>query len=218
MNQNTKTNKKPKFSFNCTKCGNCCSDRGPIPIVMDDLLIWAKSEIVSSVIPHLKFIRTDYGTLDLVLARKDGTNLDFLSNDKKKTQEDIDPSCPFYNKESKNCLIYKNRPLSCQTYPLEYDGSKYMVVDTENCPGIGKGSNTKEELKIMRNLAKKMNEKLKEMRITMPVLSQAMQPFVLQEIFKMQQDYMKEIENMNPEERKKFEQQMGDQMKNFKKG
>ena len=213
MSENTET--KPKFSFNCIKCGNCCSDRGPIPIVTADLLTWAKNEVISTIIPYLNFIRTEFGTIDLVLSRKKANPYDFLGSKPEKKESQVeDKSCPFFNKEKKDCLIYLNRPLSCQTYPLEYDGSKFLVVDADNCLGIGEGTNTKEELKKMRNLAKNMYKELAQMRITMPILSQALQPFVLQEILKTQQQYMDELEKMSPEEREKIEEQMKSQMKN----
>ena len=67
--------------------------------------------------------------------------------------------------------------------------------------------------KELRENAKKMNRELSKMRISMPILAQAMQPFVLQEILKMQDQYMKELEKMSPEDRKKFEEQMKQQMK-----
>jgi Fe-S-cluster containining protein len=215
---NDNTESKQKFSFNCTQCGNCCSDRGPIPIVLIDILNWAKNEIISTTIPYLKFIRTEFGTIDLVLDRKKTNPYDFLEPKSEKTEpQDEDRSCPFFNNEKKDCLIYSNRPLSCQTYPLEFDGSKFMVVDAENCLGIGEGTSTKEELKEMRNLAKGMHNELTKMRITMPILSQTLQPFVLQEILKSQQQYMNELEKMSPEEREKFEEQMKSQMDNTKK-
>lgn len=208
------TQKKPKFSFNCTKCGHCCEERGPIPLVLDDLLRWAKNDVVASMMPYLKFIKTDLGTIDLVLDQKNdnpyGLKLD--PTVKKENTDSKTLTCPFYNKESKLCVIYENRPLSCRTYPLEYDGSQFLVIDSENCPGIGNGSNTKEELKNLRLNAKKMYKKLQQMRISMPILSQAMQPFILQELMKMQEEAMKELEKMSPEQRKAFEEQFKTQM------
>ena len=40
-------------------------------------------------------------------------------NEDEDEEEEPNTSCPMYNKETKECLIYDNRPLSCQTYPLE---------------------------------------------------------------------------------------------------
>ncbi|MHA1647123.1 MAG: YkgJ family cysteine cluster protein [Promethearchaeota archaeon] len=211
---------KKKFAFNCTQCGKCCSERGPIPLTMDDLVMWAQNKVVANMVPYIKFIRTPQGSVDLVLARQDADPYAFLKdlekdeNKEEKKDEKEEPkdlSCPFYNKETKKCLVYENRPLSCRTYPLEFDGKNYLVVDPD-CPGVGNGENTKEQRKALRDLAKEMNTKLSEMRIAMPVLTQAMQPFVLQEIMNAQKQYMQAMEKMDPEQRKKVEEQMKSQM------
>ncbi|WP_457556592.1 YkgJ family cysteine cluster protein [Candidatus Harpocratesius sp.] len=202
--------RKQKFVFNCTRCGTCCAKRGPIPLVMSDLIMWAKNNVVANMMPYLKFLKTPQGTVDLVLARKDQDPYAFLQQDKKdkKKKKEEDLSCPLFNKEKKECLIYSNRPLSCRTYPLEYDGSKFMVVNADECPGIGNGEMTKEAKLEMRDLAKRMNKELTEMRIAMPILSQAFQPFILQELMEAQQKFMEELEKMPPEERERIEKEM----------
>lgn len=69
-----------------------------------------------------------------------------------------------------------------------------MVVNADECPGIGNGEMTKEAKLEMRDLAKRMNKELTEMRIAMPILSQAFQPFILQELMEAQQKFMEELE------------------------
>ena len=208
---------KKKYIFNCTKCGKCCLNRGPIPLVMDDLIMWAKNNVVANMMPYLQFIKTPYGTIDLVMGRQNKNPYEFLQKDEKEDKKEEEPkdiSCPMYNKDTKECLIYDNRPLSCRTYPLEFDGKKFMVVDSEECEGIGNGETSNEERKEMRDLAKSMNLKLTEMRIAMPILAQAFQPFVLNEIMEAQKRYMEAMEKMSPEEREKVEKQMKEQMEN----
>ncbi len=202
--------KKQKFVFNCTKSGVCCVKRGPIPLVMNDLVMWAKNNVVANMMPYIKFIKTPQGALDLVLTRKDQDPYAFLKQSEEKSEDEkpIDLSCPLFNKETKECTVYDNRPLSCRTYPLEYDGEKYMVVNSDECEGIGNGEMTKEARMEMRELAKEMNHALTEMRICMPVLSQAFQPFVLQELMQAQQKFMEDLEKMPPEERERIEKQM----------
>ena len=211
---------KKKYIFNCTRCGNCCLNRGPVPLVMDDLIMWAKNNVVANMMPYLQLIKTPYGTIDLVMSRTNKNPYDFLqkkeNEDEKEESKDL--SCPMYNKETKDCLIYDNRPLSCKTYPLEFDGQKYMVVDTEDCEGIGNGETSNEERKEMRELAKSMNIKLTEMRISMPILAQAFQPFVLNEIMDAQRKYMEAMEKMPPEEREKVEKQMKERMEQDQSG
>ncbi len=185
-----------KFNFSCQKCGNCCLERGPIPLVLDDLVMWAKNNVVANIMPYLKFIETPQGTIDLVLARQ---NIGPSEEEKEK-----DLSCPFFNKEKKECTIYSNRPLSCRTYPLEFTGENFQIVDAED-PGLEcEEKMSKEALSRMKKLAKKMNRELIKMRISMPVISQAMQPFIIQRLIETQQKMM---EQMSPEEKKKFEEQ-----------
>jgi len=199
------TDEKAKFNFKCTKCGNCCSQRGPIPLVLDDLTLWAKNKVVANFMPYLKFIRTPFGTLDLVLARDDKNPFEESKKEDKKSEEKVDLSCPLFNKEKKECLVYDNRPLSCRTYPLEFDGKSFSIVDDE-CKGVGQGETTVDERKFMRSQAETMNKQLTQMRIAMPVLAQAMQTFTMMELIKQQQEYMSK---MTPEERAKMDEDMG---------
>ncbi|TFH28330.1 MAG: hypothetical protein E4G98_05425, partial [Promethearchaeota archaeon] len=59
--------KKQKFVFNCTRTGACCVKRGPIPLVMNDLVMWAKNNVVANMMPYITFFKTPQGALDLVL-------------------------------------------------------------------------------------------------------------------------------------------------------
>jgi Fe-S-cluster containining protein len=197
---------KKKFVFNCTKCGACCAERGPIPLVFEDLENWAMNKVVGNMIPYLKFIKTPYGTLDLVFTHQDSNPLAALTGEEKK-KENTDPSCPMYNKEKKECQIYNYRPLSCQTYPLEFDGKSFSVVN-DDCPGVGNGEMAKEDRLKMRETAERMNKQLRQMRIVMPIISQAMQTFVLGEIIEQQQKFAK----MSPEEQEKMQKEFEAEM------
>jgi len=219
--EKSEAEEKKKYIFNCTKCGNCCANRGPIPLVMDDLIMWAKNKVVANMMPYLQFIKTSNGSIDLVMSRTNKNPYDFLQKKENEDEEDEEPkdlSCPMYNKETKLCMMYDNRPLSCRTYPLEFDGQKFWQVDVEDCEGIGNGQTTNEERKEMRDTAKSMNMKLMEMRSAMPVLAQAFQPFVLNEIMESQRRYMEAMEKMSPEEREKVEQQMKERMEQDQSG
>lgn len=204
------SSEKKKFVFNCTKCGKCCLERGPVPLVFEDLETWAKNGVVNNMLPYLKFLKTPYGTLDLVLSHQEKNPLAFIEN-QEKPKKDEDPSCPLFNKDKKECTIWKYRPLSCQTYPLEFDGQKFSIVDSE-CEGIDKGEMTKEERINMRETAKRMNQQLRQMRIVMPIISQAMQTFVLGEIIEQQ----KKFAQMSPEEQAKMQAEMEEEMKKSK--
>ena len=86
--------------------------------------------------------------------------------------ETSDPSCPIYNKETKLCTSYDYRPMSCRTYPLEFDGAHFAVVDDE-CEGLDNGEMSADDRKNMKDLATRMNVQLTQMRIMMPVIAQS---------------------------------------------
>ncbi len=121
--------------------------------------MWAKGKVIADMMPYLKFIRTQQGTLDLVFMR------DAFGKD-----ETSDRSCPIYNKETKLCTSYDYRPMSCRTYPLEFDGAHFAVVDDE-CEGLDNGEMSADDRKNMKDLATRMNVQLTQMRIMMPVIA-----------------------------------------------
>lgn len=61
-----------------------------------------------------------------------------------------DDACPFLKKN--DCTIYDSRPVSCQAFPLSFNGKNFTQV-TEDCPGVGKGKMTKESLEEIRSAA-----------------------------------------------------------------
>ncbi len=149
-------------------------------------------------------------------AEKDGKVDLELADDE--PEEEIEPDideirCPLFNLEKRECLVYEYRPLSCRTYPLEYDGEGFNVVDEDNCEGIGQGPMTKEELKEMRDNAKLAFEQMATMQVSIPVLfnvirqdpmlKQQMQSEFYMEIMQQQQ---KAMESMDPEDKKKLDE------------
>ena len=146
---------KTKFTFKCTRCDECCLARGPIPITFWDLELWAKNGVVANFMPYLDIYQKPDGGVDLVLKPLPPTPKEGEEETQKgpfgtvPIEELLDVKCPLYNKDDKKCLIYDNRPLSCRTYPLEFDGKNFIVVDAD-CPGIGESGMSKEELVKMR--------------------------------------------------------------------
>jgi Fe-S-cluster containining protein len=185
---------KAKFTFKCTRCDKCCLARGPIPITLWDLELWAKNGVVANFLPYLDVYSKPDGGLDLILKplpppKKEDEKAQKQPFPETPIDELLEQKCPLYNKDQKKCLIYDNRPLSCRTYPLEYDGKHFTVVDVE-CPGIGQEGMTKEELKEMREIAKLMNYELTRMRIALPVLNQIISTNFMRELFKQQMEAM----------------------------
>ncbi len=200
---------KTKFTFKCTRCDKCCLSRGPIPITAWDLQLWAHNKVVANFLPYLDIQEIPSGGIDLILKpllpSKSGDEKDATSPFQQVPIEKlIGAKCPMYNDEQKKCLIYENRPLSCRTYPLEFDGNSFTIVDDE-CPGIGEEGMTKEDLKEMREIAKTMFLELARMRISLPILYQILSKSFMMDLMKQQMDVMN---NMSEEDRAKLDEIM----------
>ena len=210
-NTDTKTESeetKAKFTFKCTRSDKCCLARGPIPITFWDLEYWARNGVVANFLPYLGIYSKPDGGIDLVLKPlppppKEGEEENPRDPFGTVPIEDLlEEKCPLYNKEKKECLVYDNRPLSCRTYPLEFDGKNFTVVDVE-CPGIGEKGMTKEDLTEMRDTAKQMFNELTRMRIALPVLSQLISQKVMMDLMRQN---MEAMSKMSEEDRSKLDE------------
>jgi len=189
---------KTKFTFKCTRCDECCMSRGPIPITFWDLEMWAKNGVVANFMPYLDIYQKPDGTIDLILKplvpvkEGEGENTPKDPFDSVPIEDLLEVKCPLYNKDDKKCLIYDNRPLSCRTYPLEFDGKNFIVVDAD-CPGIGEEGMTKEDLAEMRETAKRMHYELTRIRIALPVLNQIVSTNFMKMLMKQQMEAMSKM-------------------------
>jgi len=198
---------KAKFTFKCTRCDKCCLQRGPIPITLWDLELWARNGVVANFLPYLDLFNKPDGGLDLILKplaspKKEDDKVKAEPLLETPIEELLEEKCPLYNKEQKKCLIYENRPLSCRTFPLEYDGKHFSIVDVE-CPGVGEEGMTKEELKEMRDTAKLMNYELTRMRIALPVLNQIISNNFMRVLMQQQ---MEALSKMSEEDKAKLDE------------
>ena len=82
--------------------------------------------------------------------------------------------------------------MSCRTYPLEFDGKNFIVVDAD-CPGIGEEGMSKEDLIQMRETAKTMHYELTRMRIALPVLNQIVSSNFMQMLMRQQMEAMSKM-------------------------
>ncbi|MBD3189437.1 MAG: hypothetical protein GF308_02285 [Candidatus Heimdallarchaeota archaeon] len=141
-----KPNKRPKFKFECIKCGQCCQNREAIPVTYEDLARWTQQgSFMSIILPHLK--------LQSFSENDELSRIAMIPVIKMKdSDENGRGTCPFYDEENKVCNIYFTLPVFCKTFPLSYNGKKFYISDN-SCPGIGQGSMTKEKLKEMREIA-----------------------------------------------------------------
>lgn len=195
--ETTEEEQKAKFTFKCTKCDKCCLARGPIPITMWDLELWAKNGVVANFLSYLDVYTKPDGLTDLILKplappKEDSEKTAPNTFGETPIEALLEEKCPLYNKDQKTCLVYENRPLSCRTYPLEFDGKNFSVVDVD-CPGIGEEGMTKEELKEMRETAKSMNYELTRMRIALPVLNQIISSNFMRILMKQQVEAMSKM-------------------------
>ncbi len=137
---------KPKFVFTCQNCGKCCRGR-EIQVCIADIRRWYRDGFFYTVLPHIRVVGTGDENNQMLLEKKQpeqggaGTTGD--------TEQVEKGCCPFFDAENDMCSHYSYRPLSCRAFPLENDGQRYLIADT-NCPGIGKGSMTAESLASMR--------------------------------------------------------------------
>ncbi len=200
---------KAKFTFKCTRCDNCCAVRGPIPITLWDLEMWARNGVVANFMPYLDIYNKPDGGIDLILKPLAPAPIE---NEEEKPPKDpfgtvpieelLDVKCPLYNKDDKKCLAYENRPLSCRTYPLEYDGKNFIVVDAD-CPGVGEEGMTPEELKEMRETAKIMHYELTRMRIALPILNQMISQKIMMDLVRQN---MEAMSKMSDEDKTKLDE------------
>ena len=107
-------------------------------------------------------------------------------------------SCIFYNEQANACEIRYCRPISCQTYPLEFNGEKF-VLSSKDCPGVGEGEVTKEALQEARNLAEQEFNERKETTVALP----AIYSVLMNQMLKQSAEAM---QNLSEEDRKKMDE------------
>lgn len=182
---------KAKYSFECLeqKCDTrVCHIRSKVSVTIGDLGRWTAQGYLMNILPGivLKVPQSEQEWFSLETARKPVKG------------EENGTSCIFYNEEANGCEIRYSRPISCQTYPLEYNGEKFYTV-TKDCPGIGKGDISKEGLQQARELAEQEFEERKLTDSALPaVYSVVMSQMVRQSAEAMQK--------MSEEDRKKMEE------------
>ncbi|MDY6964887.1 MAG: YkgJ family cysteine cluster protein [Halobacteriota archaeon] len=124
---------KPKFVFQCQRCGICCENKEDLPVNLTDIERWTKDGSIYEVSSHLSIVES-FGIFTLQIDREDGI-------------------CKMYDPEKKECIIYSSRPISCKAFPLRYNGKNYTIRD-KKCPGLDQEKMTAEELKEIREASK----------------------------------------------------------------
>ncbi|MHC1592013.1 MAG: hypothetical protein ACXQS8_07995, partial [Candidatus Helarchaeales archaeon] len=171
-----KKGKIPKFIFECQECHECCSR--DFQIYYHDLERWARDQTLSRVLPHLELVMNNT-TLEIRF---------------RKTEKGV---CPFLIEDQ--CMLSYSKPISCESVPLGYNGTNYIIT-FKNCKGRNKGGPlNKEQLKEIRDRAKRDYECRILTASTLPII----QMLMIQFIQKQNEELMK---NLSPEDRQKLEE------------
>ena len=184
---------KQKYSFNCLeqKCSTQdCHIRPHVNVTVGDISRWSVHNHLQHVLPgiSIKMPENETQNMGIETLRKP------LESDPEKT------ACAFYHEESNGCTIRFARPISCRTYPLEYNGEKYYL-SSKNCPGVGEGEITKEALQEARDLAL---QEFKERMETFAALP-GIYTMIFSQMIKQSSEAM---QNLSEEDRKQLDEIM----------
>lgn len=185
---------KSKYNFKCLeqKCDTkACHIRPTINVTHADIARWTKLGYLMNILPGL--------TLNLPKSEEDLISIEML---RKPLQNDSDTTaCVFYNEGANACEIRYSRPISCRSYPLEFNGEKY-VLSSKDCPGVGQGEVSKEALQEARNLAEQeFNERIETIS-SLPVIY----TIIMNQMLRQSAEAM---QNLSEEDRKKMDEILG---------
>ncbi len=182
---------KVKYSFRCLeqKCTTReCHIRPNVNVTLGDLSRWTAQGYIGHIVVGLTIVPPE--------SENDLMTLETLRKPLKDESEIT--ACVFFDEEANGCTIRYSRPISCRTFPLEYDGSKFYLSN-KNCPGVGEGEVSKEALKEARDLAEKeFRERMDTIAALPAVYSLVMAPMVRQSAEAM--------ERLSEEDRKKMDE------------
>ncbi len=182
---------KSKYNFKCLeqKCETkACHIRPLVNVTIGDLTRWMTQGYIMNILPGI--------TIHLPEAEQD--TFYFETVRKPLTKDAETTACIFYNEEANACEIRYGRPISCQTYPLEFNGEKY-ILSTKDCPGVGKGEVSKEALQEARRLTEQEYNERRETATALPAIySVLMNQMIRQSAEAMQ--------NLSEDDRKKMDE------------
>ncbi|MHA1146415.1 MAG: hypothetical protein ACTSRW_16885 [Candidatus Helarchaeota archaeon] len=178
-----KKGKIPKFIFECQECHECCSR--DFQVYYQDLERWTRDQTLGRVLPHLE-LSMDNMALQMRFRKTD------------------EGKCPFLIENQ--CMLNYSKPISCESVPLGFNGSNYIIT-FKKCKGRNKGGPlNKEQLKEIRDRAKRDYECRLLTASTLPII----QILLVQMMQKQNEEMMK---NLSPEDRQKIEEILGEKEK-----
>ena len=182
---------KSKYTFKCLeqKCDTkACHIRPQVLVTIGDFARWMSQGFIMNILPGI--------TMHMPESEQD--SFYFETSRKPLPSDPENTACIFYNEEANACEIRYGRPISCQTYPLAFNGEKY-VLSSKDCPGVGEGELTKDALQDARKLAEQEFSERKETTAALPaVYSVMMNQMIRQSTEAMQ--------NLSEEDRKKMDE------------
>lgn len=181
----------PKYRFECLeqKCTTRdCHIRPHVNVTFGDLSRWSLQGYIANIIPGLEIIPPEKETDPMVIETM-----------RKPLKEESEGSaCVFFDEDANGCTIRYSRPISCRTFPLEYNGSKFYL-SSKNCPGVGQGEVTKDGLKEAKELAEQdYKERIDTITSLPAIYTLIMAPMIRQSTEAM--------ERMSEEDRKRMDE------------
>ena len=110
------------LSFECTRCGNCCT--GPPGYV------WVNAQEIAAIADHRGETAVE---IEALYTR--------LVDGERSLREKLNGDCIFYDRRA-GCLIYPVRPRQCRTWPFWESNVETPAAwrkTCEVCPGAGQG-------------------------------------------------------------------------------
>ncbi len=166
-----------KFVFSCQRTGRCCEARDSIDIFIEDIERWWEDGSFWKVYQKLRVITDGAAPVKMEIQKED--------------------TCPFL--EENTCTIYETRPISCQAFPLGFNGKNFVLVD-EECPGTGDGKMPAEALEKIRSAAKAGYDARVRTRTLLP----ALQAVILKETMRQSEEALGKLSDEEREKLKKI--------------
>lgn len=124
--------------FTCSQCGDCCTGAPGY--------VWVNKQEIQDLADEVA--DGDVAAFEARYVRKVGI--------RKSLREFSDGSCVLFDRESRKCTVYGQRPRQCRTWPFWESNTRtpeHWADTCEICPGSGQGElHQIEEIEAARDL------------------------------------------------------------------
>jgi Fe-S-cluster containining protein len=111
------------LKFACTGCGDCCTG--------DPGYVWVHRKEIAAL---ARALGMDIGQFESQFVRRVGA--------RKSLREHSNGDCVLFNPQTRQCLVYEQRPRQCRTWPFwesNVSTPRAWQDTTHACPGCGQG-------------------------------------------------------------------------------